>query len=125
MSQLPGIAAEIEEAIGLDLAVRLLKRRGGTQIAIPVRARGSMLAEIVGLPAAERLVTVLGPGKITLPCGHLRGARARRAEAKSMLLAGASLQQVALACDMHTRTVSNYRAELDAEAGNRQLDLPL
>ena len=33
--------------------------------------------------------------------------------------------QVALACDLHTRTVSNYRAEIEAEAGSRQLRLPL
>lgn len=125
MSQLPGIAGRIEEEIGLDLAVILLKRRGGTQLSIPVRPRGSMLAEIIGLPAAEKLFAALGPGKITLPCGHLRGARARRADAMRMLRDGASLQEVALACDMHTRTVSQYRAKLEAEAGKRQLDLPL
>ncbi len=124
MSQLPGIAALIEEAIGLDLAMRLLKRRGGTQIAIPVRARGSMLADIIGLTPAEKVIAALGPGKVLLPCAHLRGAKARKAEAKRLLAAGASLLDVSLACDIHIRTVSNYRAELDAAASERQLDLP-
>lgn len=125
MTQLPGIAGEIEAIIGLDLTIRLLKRRGGTQIAVPVRAKGSRLAEIVGLHAAERMILALGPGKLTLPCASMRGAKARRAEAIAMLRAGASLSQVALACDLHTRTVSNYRAQIDAESGDRQLNLPL
>lgn len=124
MTQLPGIAGEIEAAIGLDLTVRLLKRRGGTEITIPVRARGSMLADIVGLHAAERLVATIGPGKVMLPCGSMRGARARRAEAMRMLRAGASIREVALACDLHSRSVSNYRAEIEAEAGRRQMTLP-
>lgn len=125
MMQLPGIAGEIEAIIGLDLTVRLLKRRGGTQIAIPVRAKGSKLAEIIGQQATERLALAMGPGKITLPCAWMRGAKARRAEAIEMLKRGASLQQVALACDLHTRTVSNYRARLEGEAGAAQMKLPL
>jgi hypothetical protein len=125
MTQLPGIAGEIEAIIGLDLTVRLLKRRGGTQIAIPVRAKGSKLSEIIGLHATERLSLAFGPGKLTLPCGSMRGARARRAEAIAMLRRGASLAQVALACDLHTRTVSNYRAQIEAEGHGKQLKLPL
>lgn len=124
MTQLPGIAGQIEEAIGLDLTARLLKKRGGTEVTIPVRARGSMLADLVGLHAAEKVIEAIGPGKVTLPCAYMRGAKGRRAEAIRMLRAGASLREVALACDMHTRTVSNYRAELDAEAGAAQMRLP-
>ncbi|SUZ33957.1 hypothetical protein ROE7235_03738 [Roseibaca ekhonensis] len=124
MTQLPGIAGEIERVIGLDLAVRLLQRRGGCELHIPRRARGSFLAEIVGEDAAAKLAEAIGPGKIVLPCAHLRGQFARREEAKAMLRDGASLQQVALACDMHTRTVSRLRAEIEAEAGSRQPKLP-
>ena len=54
----------------------------------------------------------------------MRGQKRRRAEAMDMLRAGASIQQVALACDLHTRTVTNYRAELNAEAGECQAQLP-
>lgn len=42
-----------------------------------------------------------------------------------MLRAGKSLQQVALAWDSYTRTVSNYRAEIEAEADQKQMTLPL
>ncbi len=124
MTQLPGIAGQIEEAIGLDLAVRLLRRRGGCEIHIPRRVAGSMLAEIIGEEAAARVVDALGPGKVLLPCGNLRGQFARREDARRMLRAGASLQQVALSCDMHTRTVSRLRAEIEAEQGNAQRTLP-
>jgi len=54
----------------------------------------------------------------------MRGQSRRRAEAIEMLRQGASIQQVAMACDLHTRTVSNYRAALDAEAGSNQMQLP-
>lgn len=122
--RLPGIAAEIEEIIGLEATVNLLRARGGCQVSIPVRADGSMLAGIIGVRATEALIRHLGPGKITLPCASMRGAGARKAQAMRMLRAGASLQEVALACDLHTRTVSNYRAEIEAEGGSAQLGLP-
>lgn len=54
MTTLPGIAGQIEQAIGLDLAVRLLRRRGGTQVTIPVRPAGSYLAEVIGIEAPAR-----------------------------------------------------------------------
>lgn len=121
---LPGIAGQIEEAIGRELTERLLKRRGGTEVSIPKFARGSMLAEIVGVHAVEKLIREIGPGRIILPLGAMRGMKARKAAAKRMLRQGASVNQVALTCDMHSRTVQNYRAEIDEEAGSRQMTLP-
>lgn len=129
MTALPGVAAQICDLIGWDLTVRLLRRRGGCEINIPVRPAGSLLSEIIGVEATEKLSKEIGVGRIMLPCGSLRGAKARRSEAKAMLLAGHSIAQVALACDLHTRTVSKYRAELEDEederAGKRQGELPL
>lgn len=124
MTTFPGIAGEIEALIGADLTARLLKRWGGCQIGIPVKAEGSTLAEEIGVEAAEVVIRAVGHGKITLPCGSMRGLGRRRAEAIAMLRRGASLQDVALACDLHTRTVSNYRAALEAEAGLIQMSLP-
>lgn len=124
MSVFPGLAGQIEAVIGQELTAALLRRWGGCQIKIPAHARGSKLAEVIGEAAAEAVIREIGHGRITLPCGSMRGAKRRRAEAMQMLRAGASLQQVALACDLHTRTVSNYRAEIEAAAGQRQLTLP-
>lgn len=116
-----GLAAQIEALIGPELTRLLLKRRGGCQMVVPVRAHGSLMAEIIGEDATQALIRGLLPGRITLPCADQRGPRARRAEAKAMLRTGASIQQVALACDLHTRTVSKYRAEIAAEAGDMQM----
>jgi hypothetical protein len=124
MTTFPGIAGDIEKLIGVELTTALLRRWGGCQINLPIRVAGSKLAEVVGEQAAQTIIDGIGHGKVTLPCGSLRGARRRKDEAKLMLRKGASLQDVALACDLHTRTVSNYRAELEAEAGERQYRLP-
>jgi len=124
--QLPGLAGEIEAAIGLELTAKLLRERGGTDISIPLRAKGSALARIVGRAACEALIREIGPGKIALPCAGFRGrdaARAaRKARALEMLRAGHSLREVALSCDLAQRTVSNYREEL---GDDRQGKLPL
>jgi hypothetical protein len=119
-SHLPGIAAEIVALIGLDLTVKLLKERGGTDIEIPARARGSALAGIVGVRAAEIMVAGMGRGRITLPCAHMRGQGRRRHEARAMLRAGRSVREVALACDMHQRSVARIKAELDNDDADRR-----
>jgi DNA-binding CsgD family transcriptional regulator len=116
MTQLPGVAGEIEQTIGLELTVKLLKARGGTVVKIPATARGTLLAGIIGEQATEKLIDEIGPGNIDLPCGHMRGRDASRLQKKrraiAMLEDGKSLREVALACDIAVRTASQYRAEL-------------
>jgi transposase len=58
-----------------------------------------------------------------LPCGLGRGAGAKKRRAQKMLADGASLQSVALTCDVHMRTVSNYKRAL-SDAPSRQFELP-
>ena len=125
MTPFRGLAAQIEEAIGCEATIALLGRWGGCQIALPVKAEGSALAGVIGVDAAAALIRAFGHGKITLPCADARGMKRRRAQAIAMLRAGRSLQEVALACDLHTRTVSLYRADIEAEAGAAQMKLPL
>lgn len=124
MTQFPGIAGEIEDLIGLDLTVTLLRARGGTQIALPQRVPGSHLEQLIGLEAAEALVEYFGAGRLALPMGSMRGVARynaeRRAQAERMLRAGESAMSVALACDLTVRTVHRYRAEMEAEACARQ-----
>ena len=127
MTQLPGIAGEIEQTIGLDLTVNLLRARGGTEINIPVTPGANTLTRLVGPQATQKLIDAFGPGRIVLPCGHMRGRDAdriaRRQKAEAMLAEGHSLRAVALACDLHLRTVERYRAERDRT--DRQGKLPL
>ena len=124
MTVFPGVAGQIEEAIGIELTTLLLRRWGGCEVSIPKHAPGTKLAEVIGVDAAADLIREIGHGKIVLPCAHLRGAKRRRAEAIALLRRGLSAQQVALACDLHTRTVQSYRAALEAEAGAAQMQLP-
>ncbi|MBN2740033.1 MAG: hypothetical protein JXR35_03930 [Rhodobacteraceae bacterium] len=128
MTAFPGVAGEIEQLIGAERTADLLKRWGGCQISIPVKAAGSKLAEVVGEDAAEIIIKEIGAGKLTLPCGSIRGMKRIQAETKAAALAalnrGASLEQVALDHGLHTRTVSNYRAELKSEADAAQMKLP-
>ena len=125
MTLFTGFAGEIEAVIGQEATTALLRRWGGCQISLPVKAEGSALAGVIGVEAATALIQAFGHGKVTLPCADARGMKRRRAEAMAMLRAGKSLQEVALACDLHTRTVSLYRADIEAEAGSAQMKLPL
>ena len=126
MTHLPGVAGEIEEIIGLELTVKLLKARGGTVVKVPSKAAGTLLASLVGAKATQALIDALGPGDVDLPCGHMRGRDAARLDKKrraiAMLKAGASLRETALACDIALRTASAYRAEL---RDGDQPELPL
>ena len=124
MTTFPGIAGRIEEAIGIELTTLLLRRWGGCEVSIPKNPQGTKLAEVIGTEAAATLIREIGHGKIVLPCGACRGAKRRRAESMDLLRRGMSVQQVALACDLHTRTVHGYRAALDAEADAAQMYLP-
>lgn len=128
MSIFPGIAGQFEAVIGVELTTLLLRRWGGCQVTIPVRARGSKLAEVIGEDATEQVIRDIGHGKMTLPCASMRGHKRRVAETReaaiAALRAGASLSQVALEFDLHTRTVSKYRAEIEAGAAEAQMQLP-
>lgn len=121
--QLPGLAGEFEQIIGLEATVTLLKARGGTDFEIPTRASGSLLAEIIGERAAQKLIDDFGHGRVKLPCAHMRGQAARRASVDQMIREGKSACEIALACDVHIRTVHRRREEL-AGVDDRQQELP-
>ena len=53
ITRLRGLAAEIAEVIGEDCALFLFQKRGGTDLKIPETARGSKLADLIGIEAAE------------------------------------------------------------------------
>lgn len=117
----------LQAAIGEVSTNRLLRARGGTQVTIPARARGSWIAELIGEQEAEFLIAALGPApvKLTLPMANMRGPGARRRKARTMLAEGRSLAEVAHACDLHERTVSRVRAAMDKDGGaSKQPELP-
>ena len=113
ITRLRGLASEIADVIGEDCALYLFQKRGGSDLKIPDTARGSKLADLVGVEAAEALIRHFGGGyRLTLPCAHLRGSQGRRARGIAMLARGASTLEVAMTCDVTTRTVENWRSSL-------------
>ena len=122
MTMFPGVAGQIEELIGQELTTQLLRRWGGTRIKLPKNPRGSKLAEVIGMDAAEIICSHFGHGDLDLPMGSMRGRGRRRAEAIEMLRSGSSVPQVALECDLHTRTVWKYLNEIGGR--DQQMMLP-
>lgn len=127
MTQLPGIAGEIETVIGLAATVDLIEARGGTTIEIPKRAKGSELARIIGIDAAQEIIDFYGTGRLSIPMAGLKGRRARerktRDRAFAMIDAGASNMQIALECGLSRRAVQNYRQQYGEDPNGDQLPL--
>jgi DNA-binding NarL/FixJ family response regulator len=106
-----GFLGLVERHAGLEAARDLARKRGGTEIKLSAHPR-SVLARIVGADAAKAIVEERGPEKVTVPMGDLRGQKARRAAISHQVAAGRSNSQVALACDVHERTVRRVRERL-------------
>ncbi|MDJ0826973.1 MAG: helix-turn-helix domain-containing protein [Rhodobacter sp.] len=118
MTAFAGIAGEIEAVIGPVATAKLLAARGGTTIWVPSRAKGSMLAALIGEATARQMIAAFGQGTLTLPLSETRGRAARRQRALALLRNGASLTEVALNCDVHIRTVSRWKLGLKADTGS-------
>lgn len=120
-----GLAAEIASIIGDELTYRLLMERGGTQVKLPQKTTGSLIADLVGPDAAWELVDYFGAGTtLDLPCAHLRGQAGRRALGLAMVAAGGSERDIALKCNVSIRTVRNWKASIVPPAAEDDPDQP-
>jgi hypothetical protein len=108
LSRLPGILGEIADVAGLDAALKLARARGGTAMKISGKPGGA-LAQIVGDEAAWKIADLLGSIEYTIPMANLRGQKARRAKARLLLQQGVPSSKVALAVDVHLRTIERLR----------------
>lgn len=112
------VALEIAEVIGVDMAEALIEAYGGTRIYIPRKIHPEhSLAKCIGLRPAMKLCEHFALGSsgqgINLPKNaNLRGY-SRFAEVAKMSDEGLSLDRIALAMNLHTRTVSRLRAKLN------------
>ena len=137
-SWLPKVLAEIAEVAGLDAALKLALRRGGTEIYVPGRAGDDhWLVETVGRDAADAICryfairppTDRGDGAryyrnasrgvlVEVPLGP-RGSLAKiRGEVDRMIATGASASEIALACGFTERGVRKRRARARALGGD-------
>ncbi|MDJ0628561.1 MAG: hypothetical protein QNJ44_09910 [Rhodobacter sp.] len=113
------VATEIADAIGPVATAHLLAERGGSRIDIPVKAKGSALARVIGEDATARMIAAFGCGALVLPLGNDRGRAVTRIRAMAMLAVGASLIETARACEIHIRTVSRFKAEMKDRGWDR------
>jgi len=109
----PTIFDRLVEAAGVAAAVALCKKRGGREVTIPHKAHGSILADIVGVDAAEKIKDEFGVCRLVVPFGPYGGAQGRRTIAIEALRDGASVSQAALQSGVHMRSVKRFKADLD------------
>jgi len=121
VSGLTGLLHDIATATSVKVALELASRCGGLQMSLS-DAPGSALVRAVGPEAASAIVKHVGRGVVTIPMANIRGQRARRARSAEMLARGATPTEVALACDVHVRTVWRVKA---AGAKDEERPLPL
>lgn len=118
-SWLPGVLAEIAEVAGLEAALAIADKRGGTKIYIPAHPSGDhWLVQTCGLAAAKKICTHFTSGRgnieIDLPLGP-RGSLAKtRARVDEMIASGATALQIALAVGYTTRGVRKRKAKMRA-----------
>ncbi len=120
---LPGVLSFIADEVGEAAAIRLATARGGRELMLPKRATGSELARIVGDEDAERIIKLLGVGRVVVPAGAYAGQGARRRRAQAMLKDGKSLHEVAAAVGLDRSTVFRYRKAMKTDL-YRQPELP-
>lgn len=121
---LPPILAQIAEAAGLPAALKLAHARGGRTVTIPQKAPGTILAKIVGIDEATKIIEAFGAGDLDIPLGHIGAfktqARARRKGVQAAIEAGASVREAAGKTGVHMRTVKRVKAQM-REAGTLPL----
>jgi hypothetical protein len=111
---LPHTLNLIADAAGIDAAIELALRHGGSRLRIPQRAEGSQLEKIVGLDAARAIVAEMADDRIEIPA-------ARRALAV-WLRENRGWSQERIAKELHAsrRSVQNWLSEKEPD---RQFDM--
>jgi hypothetical protein len=110
---LPHGLTQIAEAAGTDAALTLTLARGGSRFRIPQRAEGSLLAEIVGLDAAQKIVKDLADERIEIPL-------AKKIVAAWLYDQGWSQERIAMRLKVSRRTVQYWQS---GTTPTRQTDL--
>lgn len=113
---LPEWLPAMEAAIGFEATKAFLLRHGGRQVAVPVS------------PSADDVVRgwlrqELGHGRLTVPMGTAARKHRQRLTALSLLREGGSVAQTAARLNVHSRTISAWKADFADRGLLRQTDL--
>lgn len=122
LEQLPSLAQELADAIGLPATLRLVDALGGTRIYVPEHAGPDhLLTRAIGQADADRLCDVFAHDTLELPkC--LDGIRAvRNGEIRDQRADGWDVNRIALYHGLTVRQV--YSILADASVDDSQQDL--
>lgn len=109
-ANLEGWLAEVAEAIGTDVALKLARDCGGTEVYLSARPRaGSAVVKAVGFATAQRLGEIFGHGRQLVPLGPFNSLKLRAERIARARDQGVSVPQAARQAGAHMRTV--YRVD--------------
>lgn len=112
-SRLPKLLGEIAEVAGLDAALALAKKRGGTEIYVPpAPGDDHWLVQALGREAAEAICTIYGSTRQKVPLGPTGSIAEIRRTVDRMIAEGKSTREIALAAGYTERTIHRRRAKL-------------
>jgi len=109
-----GVFKELAEVAGVDAAIRLSALKGGVRVYIPESGalpEDHWLIEAIGQEPGRKIADRFGGGHFTVPMGPLAGNRNKMREIiRQALEAGMTVDQVAIACGVHRRTVLRHKS---------------
>lgn len=129
-SWLPAVLADIAEVAGIDAALALAERYGGTRRKIPAFAPdGHWLVECVGRPAADAICAQFRQGagarqfgqEVLIPLGPTGTMRAARRRMVQALENCATAREAAIAAGMHERSAFRMRKRIKDSGGQGSL----
>lgn len=100
------LLAELRRVIGAEATDSLLARFGGCHLRIPLRAReGHPITVAVGMTASARLSAHFGDEILNVPSAYRERLDRRNAQIISARMAGQSVETIARAHNLTTRSV--------------------
>ena len=100
------LLTEIRRVIGVEAADALLARFGGCHLRIPLRAReGHVIGHVIGVTASARLSAHFGGEILNVPSAYRERLDRRNAQIVSARMAGQSVETIARAHNLTTRSV--------------------
>ena len=100
------LLAEIRRVIGVEAADSLLARFGGCHLRIPIRAReGHQITVAVGMTASARLSAHFGDEILNIPSAYRERLERRNAQIITARASGQSVEAIARAHNLTTRSV--------------------
>lgn len=113
--KLPDILARIADAAGEEAALLVAKAFGGRPLYIPLARdldEDHRLARLVGIERARAICRELGRGDFILPRGPFSSIEETKRRVAEMLAQKKSHASIALAMNLHIRTVEKIASRL-------------